>query len=196
MKKERIITEDKFSLAFLLAAAGMLFVYAFIQNPADYTISLIGTEHPALFFAVSLVMSIGTAVNMLRLEESSGVKNGFLTAVTYIVNIAMIAASFTQTVGYVKYITEIHWFCALLFMAVNPIIILICVAKRIKNGQRKSVNAFCAFMPVYLFDLIYILRSFTLYGALDGKNGIMEIVPIFTTFIILFLFNHTKTFDN
>lgn len=194
-KTENFLTGDKFSFAFLTAAFGMLLVYSFIQNPADYTISLIGTQHPTLFFIVCAIMSAATAVNMIQFEKSSGLNGKFWVFATYFINAAMTAASVTQTEEYVKYLTEFHWVCALLFMAVNPIIILICSVKRIKNGQRKYIKAFRVFMPIYFYDLIYILRSFVFFGVSDGKNGIMEIIPIFTTLILLFLFNHTKIYD-
>ena len=190
------LTGDKLSFAFLLTALGMLIVFAFIRDPARYTISLIGTEHPALFFVTSAFMSIATASNMLRLLESSGLKRGFTTAVTYIANAAMIMTSVTMTQEYVRGLTEFHWITAFMFMGINPLLIFFCAVKRIRTGNARCIRAMTVFLPIYLFDILYMLRSFALFGMMDSKNGIMEIVPIITTFILLFLFNHTRVLED
>lgn len=186
---------DKLSFAFLMTAFGMLIVFAFIHNPEAYTISRIGTEHPMLFFLTCTIMSVATATNMFRLFESSGVRSRWLTVLTYAANAAMILASFTMTEEYVRGLTELHWTAALMFMGINPLLILICAVRRVRRGNRRCIGALIIFPPIYCADILYILRSFLSLGAMDSKNGVMELIPILSTFLLLFLFNHTKLLE-
>lgn len=192
---KKSLTGDKLSLAFLMTACGMLVVFAFIQNPAEYTISLIGTQYPGLFFLTCSAMSLATACNLFRLFESAGLHSRTLTALTVTANLAMIGASFTMTEDYIPGLTELHWVFALLFIAGNPLLLLIPIGKRIRNGNRRCLAAMLIFLPMYLIDAVYVVRSLVLYGMMDGKNGVMELIPIFSTFFLLFLLNHTALLD-
>ncbi len=192
---KKSLTGDRLSLAFLMTACGMLFVYAFIQNPAEYTISRIGTQYPGLFFLTSFAMSFATACNLFRLFESVGLHSRTLTALTVTVNLAMIGASFTMAEEYIPGLTELHWIFALLFIVGNPLLLLIPLFKMIRNGNRRCLAAVLIFLPVYLLDALYVVRSFVLYGMMDGKNGVMELIPIFSTFLLLFLLNHTTLLE-
>lgn len=185
------ITGDILPSSLLALSAGMLFVFAFIHDPAQFTISLIGTEHPVLFFFTCAAMSFATLINVLRLFRSSGVESDALRLITYASNGAMVLASVTSSAEYVRGLTELHWFCAVMFMAVNPLMLLVCALKRIKRGEKKCKAVIAVFLPVYLCDIIYILSSVFSYGAMDGKNGIMELIPIFSTMALLYLFNFT-----
>lgn len=189
---KRCLCGDKLSFALLMTAAGMILVYSFIKNPLEHTLSNIGTQYPFLFFTVSMVMSFAVAVNIIRLLDFLSIKSKPLNMITYLSNGAMLVASVTMTAEYVRGITEIHWICAIMFIALNPIIILICDIKQIRKGNKKCLAALFAFLPIYIFDLIYIVFKFFTYGLEYGKNGVMELVPIFSTLTLLFVFNHTK----
>lgn len=189
------LTGDKLSLAFLMTACGMLLVYAFIQNPTEYTISLIGTQYPGLFFLTCSAMSLAAACNLFRLFESVGLRSRTLTALTVTANFAMIGASFTMTEDYIPGLTELHWVFALLFIAGNPLLLLLPLFRMIRNGNRRCLAVVLIFLPVYLLDALYVVRSLVLHGMMDGKNGVMELIPIFSTFLLLFLLNHTTILD-
>lgn len=184
----------KLSCGLLVAAAALLLLFSHIKSPAVYTISLIGTEKPFLFFVTCLFMSVATGVNMRLFTRSGGMASKRTESLIFFCNFAMVIASFTMTADYVPAVTELHWICALLFMAVNPILILVSVIKKIRQGERQYLLPFKLFAPLYIFDMLYILRSFALFGAFDGKNGVMELIPIFSTFLLLFIFNHTAFF--
>lgn len=175
--------------ALIIAASSMLLLFANIKNPREYTISLIGADRPTAFFILCLLMSTAAAVNILILMKNSGISSRFIKITAYISNAAMIVASLTATDKYIKGITELHWICALMFMGINPMIILFCIIKKIREGDKKCLIPYGIFMPIYVFDLLYIFRSFALFGFSGGKNGIMELIPLLSTFILLFIFN-------
>lgn len=184
--------KEKITFGTLFAAVGMLLVFSFIKDPEVYTISLIGVEHPALFFILCSVMGLACGSNIIYFFRKSGFKSRVCYVLTYLANIAMVIASFTMTEGYVHIVTELHWAMALMFMIINPVMILLCAVHLIKQGCKNYLIPIVVFAPVYLADVLYIGKTFLSEGPMDGKNGIIEIIPITMTFILLVIFNHTS----
>ncbi|MCD7828521.1 MAG: hypothetical protein LUG85_08345, partial [Clostridiales bacterium] len=90
----------------------------------------------------------------------------------------------------------IHWTSALLFMGVNPILILYAAIFKLRRKNGRYIAVMCVFAAAYFADIIYILTVFISTASLSGKNGIMEITPIFLTYFLLLIFNHSALLEN
>lgn len=191
MKRYLTAHSENTAFAFLAAACGMLFVFANIKDPQAYTISLIGNEKPILFFIICVALGAAVLMNLLILFRKCGIKSALVHTAAYAVNLAMTVVPLTVTAHYVQGITELHWLCALLFMAGNPVLILLCMIKKSRSGRRNIRGTFMIFASLYVFDLLYVFRSFALFGLMDGKNGIMELIPIFSTIVLLMILNRS-----
>lgn len=188
---------EKCCLASLFAAFTMLFTFAFIKDPRVFTISNIGAlYHPAMFAVLCFLMAFAALVNMLRFFRRVGYDYKIVTVITFICCLAMCITAFTSSIGSeTKAERIIHWTTALLYMSVNPLIVMSCGIYRIIKGNRKIIFTVVFFHSILLVILVIMLVSFARYGAQEGKNGIIEILPTGIFYLILFLGNNTRLFE-
>lgn len=184
---KKFYTNEKLCMTMLTAAFVYITVYGFFaENPMspDGTASIIGLEHPVLFFFWGALSAVSSFLNLKFMYNRYGYKNRFCH---FMADVAPVAIMVTVCVK--SYAGEewpinkiIHWVAALLFALFVILSVFIFFASHIRENARFAVSA-------VIFGLIAI-AALTWLAAV-AKNGIIESVPYWAAYILMFLANFT-----
>ena len=182
------------TFALISLVFGCVFVtwYGFLENPFENTASMIGLEHPWAFRGWGIIATLSIFINTLLAYSKFGYNN----KLGIIAGSAGCAALFI-TINVPSYGEELvlnsmrcmaHWTGALVFAfaAAAPVVLfLFSMAFRRKNKKFIFVFfAFCAILALMVVLLVTI-----------GKDGIIEGIPVWAVYIVLFFVNFTSIFD-
>lgn len=187
---------EKACFASLVGALVMLYTFAFISNPMVDTISNIGLNYRVMFFFLCLVLAYSTCINMLYFYNRVNFKHTWFNVLTYICTFAMVVASLTTTkVSNAQ--TVVHWTSAMMYISAVPVLMLWVECFRIyKRKEKKMIIPILVFHGINTVDIAYMLYSFIKFGPHEGKNGLMEIIPITVTILMLMVYNNTTWFTS
>lgn len=171
---------------------GCVFVtwYGFFLNPFDYTASMIGLEYPwhfkmwGLFASLSVFTNVLYAYRMNNFFSKAGVACASLGCAAIFVTINVPSAGEDLILNSLRCMS--HWTGALLFaflMAASIVIFLVHQAKQ------KSVPYI---VVTVIFGAILVLMLVLL--ATIGKDGVIEGLPMWAAYLVLFLINFTGLF--
>ena len=171
---------------------GCVFVtwYGFFLNPFEYTASMIGLQFPWHFKMWGLFATLSVFTNVLYAYRSNqyygkaGVLCGSLGCAAIFVTINVPSAGEELILNSLRCMS--HWTGALLFaflMAASIVIFLVHQARQ-KDVRYIIVTAlFCAILVLMLVLL-----------AVIGKDGVIEGLPMWAAYLVLFLINFTGLF--
>lgn len=187
MEKLKAVLKNKyFCLAWLIFGFLYVTVYGFLKNPFEFTASMIGLDYPWLFkfwgiFAcVSLTLNITYMYRKHDFKSKAGIVCIILATCCILttVNIPSTEIMSLQLVA--------HWSTALLFAIFYAVAIGLLLLKKSKEDKR---------FKVLLGLFVGMLGLMVLLLVLFNKNGVIESIPMWGAYIIIFLVNYTKLFD-
>ena len=190
------LTDNKnFCMAWLIAGFVFFTVYGFIDNPdLAKTASVIGKTHPRLFVWWAVFSGISLFLNLQYLYKLNSFRDGKLAKVgnicTYLgvfcifacVNIPSVEPEDGKPLQMVA-----HWSMALLFAAFFAAAIIVFL---LHKSMQKSVKhiIMLAVLSLTLVLMVVLLLIF-------GKSGGIESIPMWVAYIIVFLMNYAKPFQ-
>ncbi len=171
---------------------GCVFVtwYGFFLNPFDYTASMIGLQYPwhfkmwGLFATISVFTNVLYAYRMNNFYSKAGVLCASIGCAAIYVTINVPSAGEDLILNSLRCMS--HWTGALMFaflMAASIVIFLVHMAKQ-KSVPYLIVTAVFAAILVLMLVLL----------ATIGKDGVIEGLPMWAAYLVLFLVNFTGLF--
>jgi len=179
---KRVLTNKYFNLAWLLFGCVYFTWFGFLKNPNEYTASMIGLEYYWGFKFWGIIQSIALALNILYMYRRYGHISKFgityccLAAVFIIVNVCI------PSTEIFSFQLVAHWGTALLF-AFAIIAAVSLVPLRFARQSKRML----ATLMIYLSTMAAMI---TLLAVL-GKSGTIENLPLWATYLALFLLNYT-----
>lgn len=187
------------ALKWLIAAVAYCTLFAFMENPKDKTISLIGKEHLWLLMFYCLFSAVAVTVNFLYMYRHFDLKNKALKTIAVLSNAAFglvlttLMPSLAANGEISLFATIVHWIAGFGNIVINATVVLIfcrTIAKRDKNKKLNGV--FAAGTAVCILDLlIFVGMTVILHDPAKSKNGLFEIIPTVVGFVVIYFINHT-----
>lgn len=180
-----------FSLISLIFGCAFITWYGFFKNPFEFTASMIGLEYPWHFKMWGIFASLSVFCNTLLMYRKydyysrAGVICGSVGSAAIFVTINVPSAGEDLILTSLRCMS--HWTGALLFafLAAAPVVIfLISMAKRRNKKFTVLLVAFAAILITMLVLLVVV-----------GKNGVIESLPMWAAYLLLFLVNYTGLFN-
>lgn len=166
--------------------------YGFFKNPFDYTASMIGLEYPWHFKMWGIFAPLAVFTNMLYMYRKYdyysriGVIAGSIGCAAMFVTINVPSAGEDLILTSLRCMS--HWTGALVFAfcGATPVVIFLLNRARTKN----TMFVITAVVFIAILALMLILL------ATVGKDGVIESLPMWAVYIILFLINFTPLYKS
>lgn len=178
------------ALGSLLFSCVFVTWYGFFKNPFEYTASMIGLEYPWHFKMWGIFCPASVFINTMAMYRKYNYHSRFGVIAASIGCAAMFVTINVPSAGEDLILTSLrcmsHWSGALLFafcVASSIIVFLVHMAKT------RSIP----FIVLCVFLCAVFAVSFTLL-AVVGKDGIIEGIPTWSSYLVLFLVNFTPLF--
>ena len=187
------------ALKWLVAAFVYAAFFAFMENPMYSTISIIGRHHHILFSIYCFLFGAAMLINIQYGFKAFKYESPLLNKVAYFFNLSM-GLVVTTVLGpkaapddISLFATIVHWIFGFGGIVADATIVLILCLNVYKQTKSKKVKAlFITGTTVAILDLLaFVGLTAIMKDPQKSKNGIFEIVPIFVTFAVLYLLNHT-----
>ncbi len=179
-----------FCLANLIFGCAFITWYGFFKDPFEFTASMIGLEFPWHFKMWGLFASLSIFTNtlyMYRLNDyhsKAGVICGSIGSAAIFVTINVPSAGEDLILTSLRCMS--HWTGALVFAfmcAAGIVIFLISMAKTKNKRYIALLTVFGAILAAMLILLVTV-----------GKNGVIESLPMWAAYVLLFAVNFTGIF--
>ncbi|HBL41066.1 MAG TPA: hypothetical protein DDY98_05660 [Ruminococcaceae bacterium] len=179
-----------FCLINLLFGFAFITWYGFFRNPLELTASMIGLEFPwhfkmwGLFASLSIFTNVLYAYRMDNYCGKLGITCGSIGCAAIFVTINVPSAGEDLILNSLRCMS--HWTGALLFafLGAGSIVIFLLHKTREKNIRYTIVTV--------LFGAVLALMLVLLVTV--GKNGLIESLPMWAAYLVLFLINFTGLF--
>jgi hypothetical protein len=173
-------------------ALGFAYVtwYCFLKDPFEYTASMIGLDYPLHFKLWGIISSVSIFLNVLYMyringyHSRSGVICGSLGSAAIFVTINVPSAGEKLILNSLRCMS--HWAGALLFAFLLAFSIVVFLAGKARQGNRRYIALLVSFLFILITMLVLLVAV--------GKNGIIEGLPTWAAYLLLFLVNFTDVF--
>lgn len=179
-------------LVALIFGCAFITWYGFLKNPREFTASMIGLDYPwefrgwGVFSTAAVFINIMMMYNKFNYNNRLGIIAGSVGCAALYMTINL--PSFGEELVLTSARCMGHWTGALLFAVFGsaPVVLfLFSMAFKRKNKKFIAVSvAFAALLGVMLVLLITV-----------GKDGLIENIPMWGVYAVLFLVNYTHIFD-
>ncbi len=146
------------------------------------TASQIGLDYPWHFRMWGIFSAIAIMLNISYMYRRYGVKSKAGKILMYIGCACIMVTITVPSTEIMSLQLVVHWSSALLFAAFNAASIAVFLLK-----MRKRSKKFILTFAVFIFMLALMIILLIIFG----KNGAIESIPYWGTYIILFLSNYT-----
>ena len=179
-----------FCLANLIFGCAFVTWYGFFKDPQKFTASMIGLEYPWHFKMWGLFSSLSVYTNVLYMYR----RNGFYSRVGTVCGALGSAAIFVTinvpSAGEDLILSSLrcmsHWTGALVFAFLLAISVVVFIGSRAKTKDKKYIALLVVYAAILAAMLVLLVAV--------GKDGIIENLPMWATYIVLFLVNFTGLF--
>lgn len=179
-----------FALISLLVGCAYVTWYCFLKDPLQYTASMIGLEYPWQFKLWGIFCPVSVFVNTLYMYRKYSFNSRFGVVAASVGCAAMFVTINVPSAGEDLVLTSLrcmsHWSGALLFAFSVAASIIACLVHMAKTRSTPS-------LVLCIFLCAVFAVSFTLL-AVVGKDGIIEGIPTWASYLVLFLVNFTPFF--
>ncbi len=181
-----------FCLIGLVAGCAYITWYCFLKNPFEYTASMIGLEYPLQFKLWGLLSSVTIFTNVLYMyringyHSRAGVICGSIGCAAIFVTINVPSAGEDLILNSLRCMS--HWTGALVFAFMLAASVIVFLANRAKSGNAKYKALLTVFALILLTMLVLLV--------VVGKDGIIEGIPSWASYLLLFLVNFTGLFKD
>ena len=179
-----------FCLAGLIIGCAYITWYGFLKDPFAYTASMIGLDYPIEFKLWGLFASLTVFTNVLYMyrmngyHSRAGVICGSLGSAAIFVTINVPSAGEDLILNSLRCMS--HWTGALLFAFLLSASILVFLINRARQRNVRYI--------VLLAVFALILATMLVLLVVVGKNGVIEGLPSWSAYLLLFLVNFTGIF--
>lgn len=166
--------------------------YGFLKNPREFTASMIGLDFPwefrgwGVFSTAAVFINIMLMYNKFNYNNRLGVILGSIGCAALYMTINL--PSFGEELVLTSARCMAHWTGALLFAvcgAAPVVLFLFSMAFKRKNKKFIMISvAFAALLAVMLVLLVTV-----------GKDGLIENIPMWGVYAVLFVVNYTPLFN-
>ena len=171
---------------------GCVFVtwYGFFKNPFEYTASMIGLEYPwhfkmwGLFATISVFTNVLYAYRMNGFYGKAGVTCASLGCAAIYVTINVPSAGEDLILNSLRCMS--HWTGALLFAFLMAASVVIFLVHQAKQKDLRYIVTTAVFGAILVLMLVLL--------ATIGKDGVIEGLPMWAAYLVLFLINFTGLF--
>ena len=180
-----------FALVSLVFGCVFITWYGFFKNPFEYTASMIGLDYPWHFKMWGIFAPISIFVNTLYMyrkydySNKAGIISGSIGSAAMFVTINVPSAGEELILNSLRCMS--HWTGALVFAFGCAVPIVMFLVHMAKTRDKRFIVSAVAFCGILLTMLVLL--------ATVGKNGIIESLPMWAVYLLLFLINFTKLFD-
>lgn len=208
MVKQNKITvlfkKRKTALIFFILMFAYTVFFAFLENPLENTISIIGKHHPNLFVLYCFLYGAGMLINFQYMFRVHKIKAPFLRIIAYAFNLSMGLVATTLLPNYTIGATEpslfatiVHWIVGFGGIVVNCVVALVPCLMIYNRTKKKSHHMVVIVGSVVccLVLAVFVIMTIVFRDPQKSKNGIYEIIPILVSFVTVFLLNHTDIFS-
>lgn len=187
------------ALKWLMFSMGYFFLFVFLENPVNQTISLIGKNHIILFFIFCVVYSLAMVLNLLYMKRNFKIKNRlfYYTALIFSLCFGFVATTLmpNKQIGEISvFATIVHWVFGFGGILVNAVCVHVILLSFMKEKRSKALRwVFSLSTGTCVLDLLVFIAATVICGGdvQKSKNGFLEIVPMTVTFLVLYVINHT-----
>lgn len=181
-----------FSLVALIFGCVYITWYGFFKNPIEFTASMIGLDYPWHFKMWGLFASLSIFTNVLYMyrknnyHSTAGVVCGSLGCMAIFVTINVPSAGEELILNSLRCMS--HWIGALLFAFLCAASIVIFLLNRCRTKNKRYIALTAVFAAILALMLILLVTV--------GKNGLIESLPMWAAYLLLFFVNFTGVFDD
>ncbi len=187
LKAHKIIENKWVALASLIIGFVYITVYGFLKFPdVKITASMLGLIYPVAFKFWGLISLLAFAININYMYARYDVKPKLGYVGMLVGSVAIMICVHIPSTEIMSLQLVAHWSCALIFAVAFAFSIL----WGLIVGRKKTK----AFMyTVYGFGAVLLLMIILLASL--GKSGIIESIPTWGAYVILFLTNFTNIYE-
>ena len=179
-----------FNIITLVIGCVYITAYGFLKNPLEYTASMMGLFYPWLFKLWCVFSGISIFTNTLYMYRKNSYENtaGIFcasigcAALFVTVNVPSAGEDLVMTLQCLS-----HWSTALIFAVLGAAGIVIFLVHKCMEKDKRYISLTVAFVGVLALMLVLLVTV--------GKNGLIENLPMWAAYIVLFLINFTALFD-
>ena len=180
-----------FNLITLISGAVFVTVYGFLMDPIKYTASMMGLYFPWLFKLWCVFSGISVFTNTLYMyrkneyENSAGVICASIgcAALFVTVNVPSAGEDLIPTIQCLS-----HWSTALIFAVLGAAGVVIFLVHKCKEKDKKYIVMTAVFVGILALMLVLLV--------VVGKSALIENLPMWAAYAVLFIVNFTTLFDS
>lgn len=203
-RKERDEKENEFvvkdeslfsavSFFFLVCAAVMFNLFAFVRNPIHFTISMTGLDYPIGFAVTSGLLAVAFVLNFIKMFLDKGYKNILTWALAIIGPLSILACVLSPTTAAGNGLDLVHSVAALMFFYFILASFILYYFHFRKD--KKRLPFLIAAITITLATTITAILLFVVFEQRYGRTGLTEVVPLEFVFICFYLENHSGYFN-
>ncbi len=172
--------------------SGFVFVtaYGFLMDPIKYTASMMGLYYPWLFKLWCIFSGISIFTNTLYMYRKNNYENsaGIICAsigcgaLFVTVNVPSAGEDLIMTLQCLS-----HWSTALIFAVLGAAGVVIFLVHKCKEKKKKYIIMTAIFVGILALMLVLLV--------VVGKSALIENLPMWAAYIVLFLVNFTSLME-
>lgn len=189
---EKLTKANKlFNLISLIAGCAFITYYGFLMDPIKFTASMMGLYYPWLFKLWCVFSGISVFTNTLYMYRKNDYMNrtGILlasvgcAALFVTVNIPSAGEDIVPTLQCIG-----HWTSAFVFAVFGAAGIVVFLVHQCLQKNKRYIIMTAVFVGILLLMLILLV--------VVGKSALIENLPMWAAYLVLFLVNFTSLFDS
>lgn len=161
-------------------------VYGFLKNPIEYTASMIGLDYPVAFIFWGILSSIALFLNIRLMYRRYRIRNRIGYICMALGSVCIMTTVFIPSTEEMGLQLIAHWGTALLFAVFFAAAIILFLILLARKKDRASLITLIAFALILILMLALL--------GVFGKNGLIESLPMWAAYLILFLYNYTPVY--
>ena len=178
-----------FCLVNLIIGLSFITFYTFLKNPRLYTASMIGLDFPWCFRLWGIWASLSVFTNTMYMYSKYdyysriGIICGSIgsAAIFVTINVPSAGENLVPTMRCIS-----HWTGALVFAFGCAVPMVTFLLSKTKSKDKKFSIMFFAFVAILVTMLVLLVTV--------GKDGVIESLPMWAAYLVLFLANFTNIF--
>ncbi len=188
--KELTKTLKIFNLITLISGFVFITAYGFLMDPIKYTASMMGLYFPWLFKLWCVFSGISVFTNTLYMYRKNNYRNsaGIIcssigcAALFITVNVPSAGEDLVMTLQCLS-----HWSTALIFAVLGAAGVVIFLVHKCKEKEKKYIITTAIFVGILALMLVLLV--------IVGKSALIENLPMWAAYIVLFLVNFTNLLE-
>jgi hypothetical protein len=188
---ERLTKAHKiFSIITLVSGCAYVTAYGFLMDPIDYTASMMGLYYPWLFKLWCVFSGVSVFTNILYMYRKNDYMNKTGLALTSIGCAALFVCVSIPSAGEELIFTLqclAHWSSALIFAVFGAAGVVVFLVHQCLTKNKKYIILTVIFVAILALMLVLLV--------VVGKSALIENLPMWAAYIVLFLVNFTSLFD-